>query len=116
MQIDTPLEAPLLQDSESTPGNPLRFVSLLVLAVLGFNLPVLALAWNDRSWGALAISVALGPMFNASLAIGGSVLAIRWRRHYPGTWVWILVASWCIPATAAVVDYFLISSISLHGC
>jgi hypothetical protein len=116
VEIDAPLEEPLLQDTEGTPGNPLQFVLLLVIAVLGVNLPALTLAWNDRSWGALAISMAFGPALNASLAIGSSVLAIRWRRRYPGTWVWILVASWCVPAMVAVLDYFLISSMGLHGC
>ena len=116
MQIDTPLEGPLLPDTERTPGKPPRFVLFFVVTVIGLNLLALALAWDDRSWFALVISVALGPALNACLAIGGSVLAVRWKRRYPGTLARNLVASWCLPATVVVLDYFLISSMGLHGC
>lgn len=114
--MDATIETPLLPESETVSSKPPRFLLPFALAVLGLNLLALAVAWVDRSWFAFGISLAYGPALNACLAISGSVVALRRRRSYLGILARDLVACWCIPATAAALDYFLISAVGLQGC
>lgn len=77
--------------------------------VLVGNLLILAAAWRDRSWGALAMAITYGPMLNGALLISGLVaipFLKRRRQHFStGQHLALTVA---VPITAIVADFMII--------
>jgi hypothetical protein len=91
----------------------LVFGALLLVA----NLVLLAAAWQDKSWGAMVLAVAGGPILNSAFLFSG-LLAIpflkRRRPHFSlGRHLALTLG---VPIAAAVVDFFAIMSMGLHAC
>lgn len=91
---------------------------LWVLAVTAaVNLALLAVAWWERSWGALMIATFLGPLMNFILLLSG-LLATPWlrrnftdfssRRH--------VASSIAFPVAFTALDAIVILSMDLTGC
>ena len=92
-----------------------------VLWVLGgtalVNLVLLAVAWWDRSWGALMIAMFLGPLMNFILLLGGLVSTPWLRRNFTDfSPRWHVMSSIAFPVAFAVLDAIVILSMDLTGC
>lgn len=87
-------------------------LGVLLLVVNGF---VLAVAAEDRSWGALGMAICVGPIANGVLALV-SLCATPWMKSAAGS-PWAHVAfSLGVPAAAIAGDFLLIMTMDLHGC
>lgn len=93
----------------------------LAIAILGgvvvcANVPLLVIAAEDRSWGALWIALFLGPAVNLALALV-SLACTPWMKRLTGVRTrFHALASFLVPAAMAVADFFLIGMMGLHGC
>ena len=96
--------------------NHFRFALTFVIVVGIANLLALGVAWQDRSWGALAIAVIYGPILNGIFALIG-LLATAFLRRNDQFSIWRhVVLSLGVPIAAASIDAFIIFSMGLHGC
>lgn len=87
------------------------------LIVLASNALLLWFAYDDRSWGALGIAFAIGPVGNLILSAVGGVSAVILRAvPHRQSLVGYVVASVCLPLAAIPVDGLLIGMMDLHGC
>jgi O-antigen/teichoic acid export membrane protein len=89
------------------------FLGVLLIA----NAVALWLAWQDQSWGALAIALYIGPAMNAALAIAGlaaTPILRRRRLQFParGHAIFSIAA----PLVIAGVDLAAIFAMPLRGC
>ena len=115
------MSAPLPYHSPSTP-NPAgrRQVSLAAAVAAGVillaNGVLLALAYADRSWGALGIAFMIGPITNAVLAIAAlACVRIVKRRSAGAPTTTYLLVSLLLPVLAIAADFFAIWSMGLRG-
>ncbi len=80
------------------------------------NAVVLAHALDDRSWGALAMAIIVGPLSNLALAVLSLLCMPLVRRAFATTVRRHVLISLGIPAAAIGFDLLAILSMDLHGC
>jgi hypothetical protein len=81
------------------------------------NICLIEMANVDRSWGAIQIAILISPVVNLVL-VGISIALTPLVTHLSrGAPIWLYVlTSIMAPASAIVVDYFIIGAMPLHGC
>ena len=89
---------------------------VFVCVVVVLNLFALGAAWQDKSYGALAIAILYGPIGNILLALFALVAIPLLRRKPSFSMARHLAFSCGAPACAIVVDFVVIFSMGLHGC
>jgi hypothetical protein len=103
-------------DIDSRRGLRRRTIATFVLAafVIMANVILLGIALNDRSWNAVGIAIAVGPITNGLLALVSLAFIPVVRRFAQRVSVapFVLTAI-LLPACCIVGDYFYIGSI-LH--
>jgi hypothetical protein len=105
-----------------SPGVPSQRLSKIAPGVVGgvvflVNAILVAAAASDRSWGALGIAVAIGPIANLTTMVVAllSMIIVKWV--YPETnLVPCGVVSVLLPLLAMPADFLIIASMGLHGC
>jgi hypothetical protein len=99
---------------------PARFIGFhlgFAVTLLLANAVILGMAWQDRSWGALWISIIVGPVMNGILAvISLAVTPVLRRILEPFSVGWHILFSLLLPAAAIVLDAVAISNMGLRGC
>jgi hypothetical protein len=80
------------------------------------NLIAVLIAWLDRSWTAAGIAILWGPALNVCLIFGAQAVIPRARQHQGFSLGKHLAISIVVPGVAAVLDYLIIISMTLHGC
>jgi hypothetical protein len=118
MSYTAPMDSALDDDRERSLPSPARtFRMAFLAAVVVVNLIALWLAWDDRSWGALGIAIAYGPIANGVLALASLLATPFLNRKDPLFSAGGHAAlSLGIPAAAALVDAIAIFSMDLSGC
>jgi len=97
-------------------GTPLLGLTIAVGTMAAVNVVLLAVAASDRSWVAMGIGILYGPA--ANLVVATALLAVSpllpwWPSRSMASRVLILGG---LAALGAVVDFAVVSSMSLHGC
>lgn len=106
-------QAARLQTAHANPAVGLTIAIGIVGAV---NLILLAIAAADHSWVAFGIGVLFGPI--ANLVIAASLLAVSsrlrgWNNLSRARRMLILAG---LAVLGAALDFFIVSSMTLHGC
>ena len=85
--------------------------------VLLVNLGLLLAAASDRSWGALGIAIAIGPITNLAMMLIALLCMILVKRlSFGATLLPCGLVSVLLPLFAIPADFAIIGSMGLHGC
>jgi hypothetical protein len=107
-------------DTPADSGTPRpRFVFGVIFGALLLvgNLLVLAAAWQDKSWGTLAMAIVVGPILNSAFLVSGLVaIPFLKRRRVQFSLGRHLVLTLGVPIVAVVADFFIIMSMGFHPC
>ncbi|MBI1367234.1 MAG: hypothetical protein GC162_01125 [Planctomycetes bacterium] len=92
-------------------------IAIFLIPLVIANLILLMMAWQDRSFGALAIAIAIGPITNGVMLLLGLVgipfvKAAAKGRSITDYLTWSIAA----PVGAVMLDFFIIFNMGLHGC
>lgn len=102
------------ESDAAPPGS--RFSRRFLGITIGLNLLALAVAWVDRSWIAFGIAMLWGPILNAVLFLSTLLFLSRLKAVRGFSFARFFTISLGAPIIAAVVDYFAIFAMGLHGC
>ena len=95
-----------------------RFTLIVWLVALALTLGAIGFAWIDKSWGALGMALVFGPVANAVLLIGSLIVlaVLKSRcpelRHFQHP----LMSAVFAPLLSAVMVFFSVFAMPLHGC
>ena len=108
------------QAREKPKGSPTTVKSWAVgvaALVLSVNVYLVASAVADRSWGALAIAIIIGPMTNVAILLVSLVLTplVRFASRGASVTPYVLT-SMLAPVAAILIDGACILPLDLHGC
>ena len=105
-----------------SPGLPRQSVANSATAILGavvllVNAGLLFAAASDRSWGALQIAVAIGPIANLAMMVIARLSMLLVKRLSCGANLLPYgLVSLLLPLLAIPTDFLIIGSMGLHGC